>query len=115
MGVQEDIHAVEQRPVRDLPLPLYSIKFDSNLKVVDLAGILAQTTKIGEEYNITTKNCCWFVITAYHVLKLKFSGLEEHAYFWYWRGRLILSENSAEVSSPWPAKSSDNVGPMCIG
>ncbi|KAM0282414.1 hypothetical protein ACHAO9_010203 [Fusarium lateritium] len=81
---------------RDLPLPLYSITFESNLKVLDLAGILAETTKIGEKYDLITKNCYWFAITAYQALKLKYNGTEEHCFFWKWRGRLVYFKTSAK-------------------
>ncbi|KAL5590982.1 hypothetical protein FOBRF1_014539 [Fusarium oxysporum] len=82
---------------KDLPLPLFSLTFKSdNLKVLDLAGILAKTTKIGGNYNLFTKGCYWFAITSYTALKLKFSGFEERLYFWGWRGRLIIFKRSAE-------------------
>ncbi|SPJ74085.1 uncharacterized protein FTOL_03815 [Fusarium torulosum] len=83
-------------PSGGLSLPLYSVNFDSNLKVMDLAGILAETTKIGDKDNLITMNCHWFVITAYQSLKLKISGPEEHEYFFNWRGSLILSKKSVE-------------------
>ncbi|THV43892.1 hypothetical protein BGAL_0828g00020 [Botrytis galanthina] len=84
-------------PSGDLPLPLFSITFDSDpLKVLDLAGILAKTTEIGGNYNLLTKNCYWFAITAYTSLKLRFSGREERWFFWKWRGRLILLKKQAE-------------------
>lgn len=102
-------------PSGGLSLPLYSVNFDSNLKVMDLAGILAETTKIGDKDNLITMNCHWFVITAYQSLKLKISGPEEHEYFFNWRGSLILSKKSVEVGSAWPAKSSDTIDTMCVG
>ncbi|ATZ50257.1 hypothetical protein BCIN_05g06250 [Botrytis cinerea B05.10] len=83
-------------PSGDLPLPLFSITFDSpSFKVLDLAGILAKTTEIGGSYNLLTKNCYWFAYTAYTALKLKFNGLEEHWHFWKWRGSLILFKGKA--------------------
>ncbi|KAM0312714.1 hypothetical protein ACHAO8_006122 [Botrytis cinerea] len=83
-------------PSGNLPLPLFSITFDSpSFKVLDLAGILAKTTEIGGSYNLLTKNCYWFAYTAYTALKLKFNGLEEHWHFWKWRGSLILFKGKA--------------------
>ncbi|KAF5679583.1 hypothetical protein FHETE_748 [Fusarium heterosporum] len=84
---------------KDLSLPLFSIKFDSNnLKVLDLARILSETTKIGGNYSPYAKNCYWFAITAYKALQLKFSGAEERWYFWKWRGKLIFFKKSAEAN-----------------
>lgn len=100
-------------PSGDLPLPLFSITFDSDsFKVLDLAGILAKTTELGGKYHLFTKNCYWFAITAYTSLKLRFSGREERWYFWKWRGRLILFKKQAEVSFIRLKKSLNDIDPM---
>lgn len=89
-------------PSGDLPLPLFSVSFDSNnFKVLDLAGILAHTTEIGGKYNLLTKSCSWFALTACMALKYKFNGREERWYFWKWRGRLIIFNKVAQVSFPY--------------
>jgi hypothetical protein len=103
-------------PSSDLPLPLFSVSLDSNnFRVLDLAGILAHTTKIGGKYNLLTKNCYWFALTAYMALKYKFNGREERWYFWKWRGRLIIFKNAALVSFPYSSRSLDDFNPMCAG
>ncbi|TEY57641.1 hypothetical protein BOTCAL_0210g00020 [Botryotinia calthae] len=96
LGSSSSSSSSSSSPSGDLPLPLFSITFDSpSFKVLDLAGILAKTTEIGGNYNLFTKNCYWFAYTAYTALKLKFGGLEEQWHFSKWRGSLILFKGEA--------------------
>ncbi|KAE8346224.1 hypothetical protein BDV24DRAFT_158465 [Aspergillus arachidicola] len=80
----------------DLPLPLWSLKFNSgSLNVVNLAQILRNTTNEGGDYNVLTgRHCYWFAATAYASVRV-FASIEEPWSFRRWKGRLILIKKAA--------------------
>jgi hypothetical protein len=83
--------------VGDLPLPLYSLKFDSGvLRVRDLVCILKLATDKGGKYSFLKYNCYWFARDVFESLKLKFRCIEERWRWSSWRGWPILRTASGE-------------------
>ncbi|KAK5659089.1 hypothetical protein OQA88_1179 [Cercophora sp. LCS_1] len=77
--------------VGDLPLPLFSLEFNSDvLKVRDLVRLLKLATDEGGKYSFLNHNCYWFARNVYDAVKLKFSCVEKRWRWRSWRGLPIL-------------------------
>lgn len=62
----------------DLPLPLYTIYLqDNSLGVLDLANVLAGTTKEHRNYDFASYNCYWFAEASYWAVQKKWKYVEK--------------------------------------